>query len=144
MTGNLTLELNELYHEQVEQTLERAVRAYAINTLAELSIRSPVDTGRFRGNWNITEGSADETTINFKDVAAPKDGETFPMPDYNSLGQTAAASYQLGGSIWITNNLPYAQRLNEGWSKQAPANFVEIALKKSENDIQKAVNQGAF
>ena len=29
---------------------------------------------------------------------------------------------------FITNNLPYIKRLNEGWSKQAPAHFIEQVI----------------
>jgi len=36
-----------------------------------------------------------------------------------------------GKKIFITNNLPYAKRLNEGWSTQAPANFVQAAIRRA-------------
>lgn len=32
-------------------------------------------------------------------------------------------------NIWFSNNAPYIGRLDQGWSRQAPANFVEKAMK---------------
>jgi hypothetical protein len=31
-------------------------------------------------------------------------------------------------NIWFSNNAPYIGRLDQGWSRQAPANFVEKAI----------------
>ena len=34
-----------------------------------------------------------------------------------------------GNVVYLTNNLPYAQRLEyEGWSKQAPAGMVRVNM----------------
>ncbi len=38
------------------------------------------------------------------------------------------ATKKPGQKIYITNNLPYIRRLNDGYSKQAPAGFVERAV----------------
>ena len=46
-----------------------------------------------------------------------------------AAGVTQVLSYQLGqGSIYITNNVPYIDRLNNGWSQQSPAGFVDKAV----------------
>ena len=62
--------------------------------------RTPVDTGRLRGNW--------QTSINTSDGSAP------------------IIMAKLGDSIFITNNLPYAQVIESGSSKQAPSGMVAI------------------
>lgn len=59
---------------------------------------------------------------------------------------TGRARASWGSDIWIESdggktieqgsNVPYFQRLNEGWSKQAPAGFVEIAVEQAIDDIE--------
>ncbi len=79
-------------------------------TVGKLSIkRSPVDTGLFKESW-VTA------------IGAP----------INSQGATGAgllpvvASSKLGDQIFFTNSLPYAFRLEFGWSNQAPFGIVRI------------------
>lgn len=69
-----------------EQKLSRLVRAVALEADSQLKQESPVDTGRFRSNWQ-------------KDI------------------EPLEAS--------VLNNLPYALRLANGWSKQAPRGWIE-------------------
>jgi hypothetical protein len=85
------------------------VSTVVLETQAKLKEQSPVDTGRFRGNWLISEDELDDTTY--------PDGQE--APPY-TLEITADKTY------YITNSLPYAQRLAEGWSRQAPAGWVEL------------------
>jgi hypothetical protein len=85
------------------------VSTVVLETQTKLKEQSPVDTGRFRGNWLISEDELDDTTY--------PDGQE--APPY-TLEITADKTY------YITNSLPYAQRLAEGWSKQAPAGWVEL------------------
>ena len=85
------------------------VSTVVLETQSKLKEQSPVDTGRFRANWLISEDELDDTTY--------PDGQE--APPY-TLEITADKSY------YITNSLPYAQRLAEGWSRQAPAGWVEL------------------
>lgn len=83
-------------------------------------VGTPVDTGRARGNW----------------IPAIGKPPTRPVPTLDKSGtaglgnaKTLFARYDLGdGKIFIVNNLPYIQRLNEGHSQQAPAGFVQRAV----------------
>jgi hypothetical protein len=86
---------------------------------------TPVDTGRARSNWIAQIGSAPDTVI---DAYVPGSlGDTEAANTQAALDQAEAVikNYKGGQEIHITNNLPYIQRLNDGWSSQAPANFVE-------------------
>lgn len=74
--------------------------------------RTPVLTGRARGNW--------VTSINYRNrhyVANRFDksgGRTI------SAGKSKISASRSGDSIYITNNVPYIVLLDEGRSKQAP------------------------
>ncbi len=68
--------------------------------------------GRFRANWNVAAGTPDRTTTDATQRAR-SDAEA-----------QKALSLELGGVIYMTNSLPYAKRLEDGWSKQAPTGMV--------------------
>lgn len=108
-----------------EQQLEKLLRVAVFETDARLKAASPVDTGRFRSSWQIGENA------------------TAPAPDYegNAGGRSASISpparinyqrEQLGNVYSVHNNLPYAEPLANGHSKQAPAGWVQGTAK----DIQ--------
>jgi len=71
--------------------------------------QSPVDTGAFRGNHRVSVGSVDAT--------ANKSETSNPL-------QKGIATIQSGGGlgkiVYISNSLPYAERLENGWSQQKP------------------------
>jgi hypothetical protein len=97
------------------------LRKIAFDCFAGVLMRSPVKTGRFRGSWRIGINKVDLSVQKLKDTK----GKPAPVGTPPSADQVAAANVKLGSAQWgheihISNNLPYAQRLEEGWSKQAP------------------------
>jgi len=67
--------------------------------------------GRFRANWQITVGT-------------PATGEVSGVAIPNAtLGAVPPFT-----TIWITNNVPYADRLENGWSGQAPLGIVSVSI----------------
>jgi hypothetical protein len=42
--------------------------------------------------------------------------------------------------VWLSNNLPYANRLENGWSKQAPAGMVNLTFA----ELQAQINGGSL
>lgn len=75
--------------------------------------------GRFRANWQFGIGSVNTTTTEQTD----KSGAA-------TLGRLKAAisAVSAGPVFWISNSLPYAERLENGWSKQAPRGIVKLTL----------------
>ena len=85
--------------------------------------KSPVDTGRFRANWNVAVGSPDLST-NKETDDSPR-GE----PSVQNMQKVVLNSKFIDQSIFLTNSLPYANRLEEGWSEQqAPNGMVRISI----------------
>lgn len=75
--------------------------------------------GRFRGAWYVGL------------VSAPSDiGTTIdPSGDRTiAAGKSVVDGASIGITIWIVNNLPYSERLESGWSKQAPAGIVKVTV----------------
>ncbi len=75
--------------------------------------RTPVDTGRARANWNLTIGE-------------PAQGWSEGASGQPAMGDLAR--WDGTKSIWIVNNVPYIEFLENGSSKQAPAGMLQVAV----------------
>lgn len=99
---------------KAEARINLVVRKATFDAFASAVRRSPVDTGRFRANWNVASGSWDPSTS--ESTAATRAESEIRK----------ALSFPAGGVVYLTNSLPYAVRLEDGWSKQAPSGMVRI------------------
>ncbi|MGY2258118.1 hypothetical protein [Pseudomonas sp. SDO55104_S430] len=89
--------------------------------------------GRFRGNWQVSFDKAKTGTLERIDpsgAASIGDGTTVIQ------GFTTQV-----GTIWMMNNLPYAQPLEYGHSAQAPAGMVRISVLEVQMFITKAISE---
>jgi hypothetical protein len=114
--------------DYASQQMEKLLRVAVFETDSRLKQASPVDTGRFRVSWQVGEN------------AAP--GGEKPAGTYSGTPQIERIGYQqekLGNVYSVHNNLPYAEPLANGSSKQAPAGWVQGIAK----DIQGFVRTNA-
>jgi hypothetical protein len=114
--------------DYASQQMEKLLRVAVLETDSRLKQASPVDTGRFRVSWQVGEN------------AAP--GGEKPAGTYSGTPQIERIGYQqekLGNVYSVHNNLPYAEPLANGSSKQAPAGWVQGIAK----DIQGFVRVNA-
>lgn len=100
--------------EKSKGKTELFVKKLLLDIDASLVAKSPVDTGRFRANWILGNGSVDTST--FERFEASNNA-----PIINSIKVN-------GQTIYITNSLPYANRLEYGWSDQSPQGMVRVTL----------------
>lgn len=85
---------------------------------------TPIDIGWASANWWPAVGSPATGNTGRAD-----EGSVSGREAQRAAGVTQVLSYQLGqGSIYINNNVPYIDRLNNGWSQQSPAGFVDKAV----------------
>lgn len=114
-------------------TSNKLVRLVALEALKNIVIATPVDTGRARSNW-------------FIGIDTPIDDETDDTNWSSNLSTQEAKLLQPTDrtEIWLTNNLPYIVRLNEGWSEQAPEGFVEKGIAAAERSIGKIADKILF
>jgi hypothetical protein len=114
--------------DYASQQMEKLLRVAVLETDSRLKQASPVDTGRFRVSWQVGEN------------AAP--GGEKPAGTYTGTPQIDRIGYsqeKLGNVYSVHNNLPYAERLAQGWSNQAPSGWVQGVAK----DIQGFVRVNA-
>jgi hypothetical protein len=101
------------------ETVREDVFGLALDVHGNLVEATPVDTGHARINWTPT-------------VAAPARGEIEGADPSSAVDPVVALGPASPGDImFITNNVPYIRRLNEGSSPQAPAGFVEKAVERA-------------
>ncbi|AXJ90008.1 hypothetical protein BE1S18E01_26900 [Acinetobacter sp. BEC1-S18-ESBL-01] len=91
----------------VVKNAEDQVKKITMDTVQSLVVSSPVDTGAYRASHVVSIGSADYGVRG---------------PETNAVQDAAiqALKFKLGNLIYIQNNKPYAERLEDGWSDQAP------------------------
>ncbi len=103
--------LSEFADEQ-EKRLNAELRATALQALTGVIERSPVDSGRFRGNNQATVGSETDEVLDRED----KSGRV-TLADGRRIIEGIKKPFTY---IVVQNNLPYAGVLEAGNSKQAP------------------------
>lgn len=104
-----------LFADDIMTDAHKLQRGMAITVLNNLQLLSPVDTGRYRANHIVSFGSPD---MRYTDN---KDGMSLAFSAIDSLTPSALPV------VYIQNNLPYAERLENGWSKQAPSGIYSLA-----------------
>lgn len=113
----------------VEANANLVKRRVALAVDAALVLGTPVDTGRARSNWQV---NLNAPATSQRDAFAPGKnlgiGEGANARAALQQAQQAIADAQPGSAIYITNNLSYIGKLNQGHSAQAPSGFVEAAL----------------
>lgn len=106
----------------------------ALDLMNRIVLMTPVDTGRARGNWQLTQRSPAKGKVSEDDPKVSK-AESPPSAIIKEAEQTASGS-QPGDDIWISNNLPYIEALEEGHSQQAPHGMVALALVEVEQGLE--------
>ncbi|HEP9015960.1 HK97 gp10 family phage protein [Pseudomonas aeruginosa] len=108
-----------LFTGLVEEALTQRVRVIALAMLNEIVLRSPVDTGRFRGNNIVSVGAPVYTSSTNVD---PTGSETIQQ------GVRVMTGLEPFTQVFIQNNLPYAVPLEDGHSQQAPAGIYAVSF----------------
>lgn len=117
------------FNEKAKVATDKTVRAITFALFREVIQRTPVDTGRLKGNWQTTVNAPATTTI---------------MRDDPSGGKATMEVISNGGGwgsvTYLTNNLPYAHRIEfDGWSHtKAPAGMVRVSLARINSIVAKA------
>lgn len=108
---------------QVSANVGLVRRRVAFEVLQSLVRMTPVDTGRARGNWQVTLGETPRGGIEGMD----RDGSRTIARGLAEIERT-----EPGQSIWIHNNLPYIGALERGHSGQALHGMLRVTLNNVE------------
>lgn len=140
MTSNHRSEIEKAYNEKVVKLHHQVVQKTALEIDRALVLETPVGNpdlwqnpdaapdgysgGRARSNWLATINIPSNETREATDRAASD--EVRSQLSFHGIGDT----------IYITNNLPYIKRLNEGHSSQAPSGFIDNIVRRNVRKIK--------
>ena len=102
--------------QKIDRTLDQGIRATLFEVSTAIIKDTPADTGRARGNWQASIGRGATGVVS---VESKGSGQAKAIADVNQTVRVA-----VGDLYYLTNNLPYIERLEYGWSKQAPSGMV--------------------
>lgn len=108
--------------EEIDKAAVAIVKKIALEALRRLAQKTPVDTGRARGNWQTTIHAPANGQLG---IRAPSEVEA----EANGVLSTLAP-YQV---VYLTNNVDYIEALEDGHSKtQAPDGMVGPTMRELE------------
>ncbi len=112
-----------------------------VHTMAKLVELSPVDTGRYLSNHRVGLNRIDTTVA----LVAPRRRggraagvlrETL-LERLRARAKRVAKSYQIGDTVFFSNSLGYAQKLEDGQhSAQAPAGVYRVAFQNLGSEVE--------
>lgn len=114
---------------------EQVIRASAIELSTEIIKRTPVDTGRLRGNWQPTVNGPAQSALIKKD----KTGQS----TINKV-KTKTNEWDLNETFYLTNNLVYAQYIENGTDKIKPKGMVKTTLRDFRATVKKQGKKKGF
>ena len=89
--------------------------------LATVVVATPIDTSAARQNWRVGVGAINPT-------ADTRDTDGSGQGAINRGIATIQSGGGIGKVVYISNSLKYIEKLNNGWSMQAPKNFMQISF----------------
>lgn len=96
-------------------TSEAKIKKAFMGLSTDIIMDTPVLSGRLRNNWmvSVNQGS----------------NETTESTSNEAINRVSAVKFKLGDTLYLTNNLPYAERIEfKGWSSKAPQGMVRKNL----------------
>jgi hypothetical protein len=123
--------MKELASELQEEVIRLGARIHE-----EVVESTPVDTGFARSNWIPSIGVPFEQIVGRKWKIGKKFFAQLNEAAQRS-GKASLLTWKIGqGDIFIANNVPYINRLNEGWHERMDRfHFVEMAIQRSVEEI---------
>lgn len=115
MSADFRKQLNAAYEKKVSEPHKKLVADISLQIVAKLNELTPVDTSRATSNWHLDLNTVDVTLVE-------------PGHDVEGEAHARLGSLKIGDVVYISNNMPYIRRLNEGSSVQAAAGFVEESV----------------
>jgi hypothetical protein len=92
-------------------------RRISLEILRGVVFLTPVDTGRARGNWQLT-------------LVDPANGERSDWDKRDPVREGAAllAAMKELQVVWVSNNVSYIRYLEQGSSDQSPAGMLAVTM----------------
>ena len=125
------------WERKTERKMDLTVRRIAFRMFSKIVLKTPVDAGRARSNWQASIGSAATGVV-----------DTVDQSGTATIAQIGVivANMKAGDTIYLANNLPYIRKLEEGgymagpkvvngYSSQAPNGMVALTVQEFQSIV---------
>jgi Zn ribbon nucleic-acid-binding protein len=130
-------EVGRFADEEVPAKVRQVQQKIGLQALRGVVNKTPVDTGRARGNWQASIGQPASGTINDEDPSGQAPLPSSASTDTFFREQPTITNAQPFSVIWLSNNLPYIERLENGYSQQAPNGMVSTTVTEIQVQFQR-------
>ena len=131
MAGNFALDISRFINH-TNSNVDLVTKKIVLDVTRSVIRKSPVDTGRFKVNWQYGTGEMPTGTTDIHDES----GQGTIAHIVGQVPQQAA-----GKLHFIVNNLPYSIALERGHSSQAPQGMVGLTITEYQALVQQAVTE---
>lgn len=119
-------QLRNFADQTVPEEVTKLHRTVALDLLRRVTLKSPVDSGRFRAGWAVSLSQPDPRPVSAS--GAPILGADQVIS--NALSELEQLRpYSI---CWVHNSLPYATAIENGHSGQAPNGVLAISVAEVE------------
>lgn len=109
---------------EVPEKVTAMQRKIVLTALRKIVLKTPVDTGYARMNWQVTINKPADS------VVGEQSGEKVRSSRVYEKANAVLANLPPFQTVYISNNVDYIEFLEEGSSKQAPAGMVAITVEE--------------
>lgn len=121
----------------IRTSAEEAVKAYSTALFNDLNHGiTPYRSGQARANWTVSINAPTDNFIQLPEAVKSGVYDAAEVADALNDGLQTIQNFVIGDTLWICNAAPYIVRLNQGYSQQAPAGFVEAALQTASEAVK--------
>ena len=116
--------------EKAQKAATAVFRGSALEILSGIIHRTPVKTGRLRGNWQATLNTMASGEVDGSGQRAL------------STANRVTSKAEITDSVYMVNNLPYAKAIEDGHSQnQAPRGMVKITIAEFKRIVANNANK---
>lgn len=121
----------EILSVRVANNAHKLMKEGVVASGSALASKTPIDTGRASGNWQASAS-----------IPITSESEQF-FPESSIAQIMSIRDVKTGKNtkLYLTNNVPYINRLNMGWSQQQPSPFW---IERTVNAVFKAIFSKKF
>ena len=125
------------FNEAIEKALVDNTEELSLELFSRITFKTPVDTGRARAAWNLSANKISDRIPLEHEKIKLKSGKghrtTYGIPKPKDLH---LAPYSI---VYITNNLPYILKLEDGSSDQTPNGMVALSVEEVLREAQNGI-----
>lgn len=147
------------FAKKAKMSNDKALRSASIKLFSAIITESPVDTGRFRANWMVSNGQSSTATTTEVDTS-PGGEETKNKVEQYITGMKDVYAFTLANNLpyahvieyggypdpvklgtWDKKKQAYEIRSAGGFSKQAPQGVVRVNIARFEQLLNEAAQE---